>query len=67
MKTSAQIFLKLILIIVITLFALFNYRFISFDKGISKTLELIKSGGNFPPPFFLVVFYFALDFSDYII
>ncbi len=37
MKTSAQIFLKLILIIVITLFALFNYRFISFDKGISKT------------------------------
>lgn len=37
MKIGAQIFLKLILLTIIVLFALFNYKFISFEKGISKT------------------------------
>lgn len=37
MKLRSQFLLKLILLTIITLFALFNYRFISFDKGISKT------------------------------
>lgn len=37
MKKSTQYLLKLILLIIIVLFALFNYKFISFDKGISKT------------------------------
>ena len=37
MKASVQCFLKLIIIVLIVLFALFNYKFISFDKGISKT------------------------------
>lgn len=37
MRTSTKFFLKLILLVIITLFALFNYKFISFEKGISKT------------------------------
>lgn len=37
MKTSTKLFIKLILLLILTLFALFNYRFISFNKGISKT------------------------------
>lgn len=37
MKVGTQILLKLILLTIIILFALFNYRVISFEKGISKT------------------------------
>lgn len=37
MKIGTQILLKIVLLAIIILFALFNYRFISFDKGISKT------------------------------
>lgn len=37
MKAGAQILLKFFLLLIIVLFALFNYKFISFDKGISKT------------------------------
>ncbi len=32
-----RIFLKILILSAITLFALFNYRILSFDKGISKT------------------------------
>ena len=37
MKLRTQCILKLIILIILTLFTLFNYRFISLDKGISKT------------------------------
>ena len=32
-----RVFIKLVLLTAIVLFAFFNYRYISFDKGISKT------------------------------
>ncbi len=37
MRLRTQFILKLLILIILILFALFNYRFISFDKGISKT------------------------------
>ncbi len=38
-----KVFIKLVLLAAITLFALFNYRILNFDKGISKTSMEDKS------------------------
>lgn len=42
-----RVFIKLVLIVLIVLFAFFNYKYISFDKGISQRSMGNKSVGEF--------------------